>query len=223
MKQFALFIFMSCCLVSCKCQKETSTEAGPVDNPSLLVPTQAVVRLTPEQISKQIKQALEIEIGWTDEDGRFHDLIIEQYGVPLGGIDFISASKRDPVPKVQTLLLVRRIAYDVASSVVWREARPDATGSILFQNCKLTEDHPILPKQRAEAGANQDELQAMEDRWLAQLDDFYWRLYGRPPTETEKYLVRDAAIEIMQRERWPPTVWVLVLYALMSSQEFWTI
>ena len=87
----------------------------------------------------------------------------------------------------------------------------------------MTEDHPILPEQRAQAGANQDELQAMEDRWLAQLEDFYWRLYGRPPTETEKYLVRDAAIEIMQREKWPPTVWVLVLYALMSSQEFWTI
>jgi hypothetical protein len=203
-----IFCFLSS-FTSCKCQQEEKTdEAYQSDASSTLTP--AVMRLTPEQISKQIKQALDFDIGWTDQDGRFHDLLVEAYGVPLGGIDFVSAHKRDPIPKVQTLLLVRRIAYDVASAVVWRESKPDATEAILFQHCTLTEDYP---------GDDEDK----DARWMAQLEDFYWRLYGRPPTNEEKSLVRSTAMDIMQRENWPPTVWTLTLYALLSSQEFWTI
>ncbi|WP_141736136.1 hypothetical protein [Oligoflexus tunisiensis] len=205
-------LFIIFCIISsfssCKCQKDSNPSDDTLDTAVDLTP--AVMRLTPEQISNQIKQALELDLGWTDPDGRFHDLIVEAYGVPLGGIDFVSAHKRDPIPKVQTLLLVRRIAYDVAAAVVWREAKPDATGPILFQHCQLTEDYP---------GDDEDK----NERWMTQLEDFYWRLYGRPPTETEKSLVRATAIEIMQREQWPPTVWTLTLYALLSAQEFWTI
>lgn len=209
MKRFLVILCFLSSFTSCKCQKEEKTdEAYQSDASSTLTP--AVMRLTPEQISKQIKQALDFDIGWTDQDGRFHDLLVEAYGVPLGGIDFVSAHKRDPIPKVQTLLLVRRIAYDVASAVVWRESKPDATEAILFQHCTLTEDYP---------GDDEDK----DARWMAQLEDFYWRLYGRPPTSEEKSLVRSTAIDIMQREKWPPTVWTLTLYALLSSQEFWTI
>lgn len=209
MKRYLLILFFISSFSSCKCQKAEEADDENQGSADLAL-TPAVMRLTPEQISKQIKQALEFDIGWTDGEGRFHDLLVEGYGVPLGGIDFVSAHKRDPVPKVQTLLLVRRIAYDVASAVVWRESKPDATGPILFQHCHLTEDYP---------GDDDEEKDA---RWMTQLEDFYWRLYGRPPTETEKTLVRSTAIEIMQREGWPPTVWTLILYALISSQEFWT-
>jgi hypothetical protein len=208
MKQFLLALCFISSFTSCKCQKEKESDAASTSDVSSLTP--AVLRLTPEQISKQIKLALELDIGWTDQDGRFHDLLVEAYGVPLGGIDFVSAHKRDPIPKVQTLLLVRRIAYDVAAAVVWRETKPDAAGTILFQHCNVTEDYP---------GEDEDK----NARWMAQLEDFYWRLYGRPPTEDEKSLVRSTAIDIMQREKWPPTVWTLTLYALLSSQEFWTI
>ncbi|HYX36115.1 MAG TPA: hypothetical protein VE954_23690 [Oligoflexus sp.] len=211
MKQLLFIMFFLSSFSSCKCQKADQSEAddGASANESVAL-TPAVMRLTPEQISKQIKQALDFDIGWTDPDGRFHDLLIEAYGVPLGGIDFVSTHKRDPIPKVQTLLLVRRIAYDVASAVVWREAKPDATGPILFQHCSVTEDYP---------GEDADK----DNRWMTQLEDFYWRFYSRPPTEAEKTLVRATAIDIMQREKWPPTVWTLTLYALLSSQEFWTI
>ncbi len=220
---FLLFITISFC--SCKCRKDSkeAETAAEYAGAEYIAPAQAVIRLTPEQISRQLKQALQFELGWTDDDGRFHDLIIEQYGVPLGGIDFISANKRDPIPKVQTLLLIRRIAYDVAAAVVWREAKPDTNGPLLFQHCDLTTDHPILPEEREDQNADIEMLQAQEDRWLAQLEDFYWRLYGRPPRAAELDLLRSTAIDIMQREQWPPTVWVLVLYALLSSQEFWTV
>jgi hypothetical protein len=209
MKRILLTLCFLSSFTGCRCQKEEKAdEAFQSDAPSSLAP--AVMRLTPEQISRQIKQALDLDIGWTDQDGRFHDLLVEAYGVPLGGIDFVSAHKRDPIPKVQTLLLARRIAYDVAAAVVWRESKPDAGGPILFQHCHLTEDYP---------GDDEE----MDARWMAQLEDFYWRLYGRPPTSEEKTLVRATAMELMQRENWPPTVWILTLYALLSSQEFWTI
>ncbi len=207
-RSLLIFCFLSS-FTSCKCQKEEKKDDESLSEASSLTP--AVMRLTPEQISKQIKQSLEFDIGWTDQEGRFHDLLVEAYGVPLGGIDFVSAHKRDPIPKVQTLLLVRRIAYDVASAVVWRESKPDSSGTILFHHCNVTEDHPS------------DDDEEKDARWLAQLDDFYWRLFGRPPTAEERSLVRAAAMDIMQREGWPPTVWTLTLYALLSSQEFWTI
>lgn len=213
MKYRIILIGVLCSLPGCQRpqgqEKIAASAASSAAGPSLdLAP--AVNRLTPEQISRQIKQSLAIDMGWTDDDGRFHDSLVEGYGVPLGGIDFVSAHKRDPTPKVQTLLLVHRIAYDVADAVVWRESRPDNEGTVVFQHCHLNKDFP---------GSNA----SMDARWMAQLEDFYWRLLARPPTAAEKALVRATAIDIMQREKSPPTVWRLVLYALLSSQEFWTI
>jgi hypothetical protein len=213
----------------CQCQKKAKDNPGsPIlaeNAPTVSLPAQSLqaIRLTPEQVSRQIKDALEFDYGWVDGDGRFRDLILELNAVPLGGVDFITASRRDSSTKVQTLLIVRRIAMDVAGAVVWREAKPDAGPPLLFQHCDLRNDRPILPLEASKVGAERAALEAMEARWMAQLDDFYWRLYSRPPSEDERAAIRRTAVNIMQAERWPPTVWVAILYALLSSQEFWTI
>lgn len=75
MKQFLLALCFLSSLTSCKCQKEKESDAAPTSDVSTLTP--AVMRLTPEQISKQIKQAIDLDISWTDQDGRFHDLLVE--------------------------------------------------------------------------------------------------------------------------------------------------
>jgi hypothetical protein len=217
----SLLMLAGVSLTSCQCQKEKQ-EDQPEESTSIS-PSTEILRLTPEQVSNQIQSALEFEYGWRDQNDEFYDVITNQFAVPLGGIDFITAAKRDDATKVQTLLIVRRIAWDVASGVVWREANPDTNEVILFTACDLTVDRPILPHEESLPESDREALLTMEERWRAQLELFYWRLFSRPPSEEELSLIRATAIDIMLKEGWPPTMWTMILYSLLSTQEFWTI
>ena len=60
-----------------------------------------------------------------------------------------------------------------------------------------------------------------EQRWAMQLEELYYRFYARAPTDAERAAVRKAFLVSMQHEGYPPSAWVIVLYALLASEEFW--
>lgn len=217
------------------CRHNESEEAvattASLPNPGMVLPgvtdsqalalTTAANRLTPEQISQQIRYALDFQYGWTDAQGRFHDTIVEQLTGPLGGIDFTTTQKRDSNTKVQTLLIIRRIAYDIAATVVRREANPDnkPKSPILFKHCDLATDRPMMSGDVGNAAFAEER----EQRWRAQLEFFYWRFFARAPEAEEVNAMKNMVISVLQTEQWPPSGWVTVLYVLLSSAEFWNL
>lgn len=204
-------------LQSCRCSGTSSTPDldGAVESISRVITDapegdQAVMmRLTPEQYSNFVSQKLGVTL-WENSDV---DPIVEYFGVALGGVDFQSTFERDPSAKVQTQLVVRSLAWTIALLLVFNEFERIQAGEVaqIFTQCSLTEDWPS-----ADAAANA--------RWESQLREFYWRFFARPPTDEEMALNKEAFIAIARDNgegEWAPMGWMGVLYALMSTEEFW--
>ena len=173
--------------------------------------------VTPEQLSQNIWTSLEFRYGYTDPQGNFVDMITNQLAVLLGGVDFENRDIRDDLPKINTLLIARRLSWDVASAVVWREAQ-DGAEVLLFKHCSIREDRPYIASMDAN---RQSEAEASEVRWKEQLTEFYWRLFSRPPSEEEVSAIRETFVQIVMDSYWPPTGWTVVLYSLLSTTEYW--
>ena len=236
MRSLATLAFVAVFVSGCSCSKdERSSPAtaeilpgaggGSVPEP-LIAQTASALRLTPEQIANQIEDTLEFRLGWTDETtGVFQNLITRLFAVPLGGVDFISASKRDASTKVQTLLIARGLSWHVAAGVVFRDANveDDTPDPIVFKLCDVGRDRPVLAAERVRGGSELASLEESEARWTAQLEDLYWRLYARAPTPSEVADVKAVFLETLETEKWPGKAWVVVLYALLSSAEYWNL
>jgi hypothetical protein len=171
----------------------------------------ALTRMPPEQLSNNIMSALDYGPELRDDDnetGQTLDYLVLGYGVPLGGIDFLSAQRRDPTTKAQTLLIARLVAWEIAQAAVWKEHELDPGDRVVFTRCDLKTDAP---------GGDAES----EQRWAMQLEELYYRFYARAPTDAERAAVRKAFLVSMQHEGYPPSAWVIVLYALLASEEFW--
>jgi len=208
---------------------EQTPEPGSPATKTDVIPQEGAVSgylLTPEQHSENLFKALEVRLGWQDEDhDRFVDLVKTQLAVPLGGVDFRTQSIRDRFPKVQTQLIVRQMAWHAASWVIWREVDPNhpQPGSI-FKHCNIHEDRPLLAGEKSMEGTERNRLNEGAVRWQRQLEEFYWKILTRPPTKEEVDLLTTHYLEaISHHQYWPPAGWTVVLYALLSGAEYWNL
>ncbi len=182
----------------------TPVTPAPVESVEL----HGVVRLTPEQASNRIFGATGYRLAYDDEEApRPYDIVVDEMGVALGGIDFRVASIRDPRTRVSTLLTVRSVAWLAAGWVVFSEWDTEADARRLFTECDFLEDTPDGP------GAA---------RFDAQVTEIFWRFYSRAPAADELAAVRSAFLVSLSAEGDPPRAWQTVLYALLSTLEFWT-
>jgi hypothetical protein len=183
-----------------------------------------MARLTPEQVSRILEKRLNYTTGWRDGDGRFFDLIVRIFGVPLGGVDFESAFERDASAKVHTLLVSRTLAWNVATEfIVWeldpKAAKKESRARVLtLVNLKTD-----FPSEAAPSFPPVADLAARDARWRAQLDDLYWRLFARPPRAEETAACARAFARAMTHQPSPPAGWLIVLYGLLSTAEFWNL
>ena len=167
----------------------------------------AVVRLTPEQIRNTLEAVLGVSFQYGD-----YNLITDAYGVALGGVDFQSNFERDPSAKVQTLLVARGLAWAATVTFIFQEFERSSADRLVFTVANMEEDGPDNDGS---------------DAWNAQLVDIYWRLLARAPTAAEVAAVSEAFVALRdnngQGNGWAPYGWMGVIYALLSTEEFWNI
>ena len=212
---------------SCGKEGKSTTQAdpvAPVPLPKTLQLTTPLARLTPEQFSRLLKDRLHIESGWQNQEGAFQDAIVKIFGVSLGGVDFKSTFFRDPSPKVQTILVTRALAWQLASTFVWWESDPVGAGKTdrqpIMTQVRIKED---FPAQASALFPGVRDVAERDSRWKKQFIDIYWRLFARAPTEEEISLCANAFADVLREQRWPPMGWQIVMFSLMSSAEFWNI
>ena len=179
--------------------------------------------LAPEQFSDMVEKSLSIRLGWTDDQGRFFDLVKRQLAVPLGGVDFVTSRERNRLPKVQTHLIARRLAWDIAQIIVWREVDPNhPEPKQIFDHCDIVEDRPFRTEDNNHSAQVQEQIRAGELRWETQLIDFYWKLLSRPPSQEEITMMKEAFLQVSSEyQGWNPPGWAVILYTLLASSEFW--
>lgn len=188
----------------------------------------ALARVNPEQLSNNLAYSTNYgatELRYDDPTaGQKIDFIVSAFGVPLGGIDFQATSRRDGSTKAQTLLVSRVVASQLAGAALWKDFQLASGSRVLFTKCDLENDRPFGAAGDGQLNAAwQDAIKQGEVRWQAQVEEFFWRFYSRPPTSSEITAVKTAFIESYDVEGWPPLAWITILYALMASQEFWHI
>jgi hypothetical protein len=224
-------------LTSCSRKKnKDSSDESPIDyiDPPQYVPstntnlglTQEANRLTPEQVSNHLAKALMYRHGWTNnETGDFYDILKQLMNVPLGGVDYVTANKRDTSAKVQTQLLVRTIAIQFAAGVVIRDfdTNDGSPSPFVFTSSDINNDRPMIASDASAGSAQLSLARASEARWEAQFVDIHWRLFSRAPTATEIADAKEIGAAVFAQEQWPPKVWFIILYALLSSAELWNI
>ena len=183
-----------------------------------------VVLLTPEQMAKNIELTLGYKEGVTDGDGVFHDGIADGLGPILGGINFTTAYRRDPNPKVQTLLVIRALAAALSSGIVGKAIDDSSPSRAIFAIADLRNDRPYVASEDAGLPASEAEaVKAGQERWLQQLIALHGRIIGRPPTQDELRDYRDFFVSAWQHQnKFVPAAWVAVAYVMISTQEFWT-
>lgn len=185
-----------------------------------------LTRVVPEQLSNNLIGG---QLGTAFAAYRFDDPTAGQtidyftmsFGVPLGGVDFMTVTQRDPSTKAQTLLVGRVISSQFASSTFWSEYQ-NPGARVVFAKCNLDFDRPFgAPGDTNLSGGQQDDIRNGEVAWNAQLDDLYWRLFSRPPTAAERAAVKATFLDVFQKEGYPQAGWIAVFYALLSTEEFW--
>lgn len=184
-----------------------------------------LTRLTPEQLSNDLGDAVNFgpdELRVTvPELGQTIDYLVTQFGVPLGGIDFVTTSRRDPETKAQTLLVARVVAWQFAGAALWKDHNLAESERRVFTKCKMETDRPFQPADEALPPVWQAVIREGETRWRAQVDELFFRLYARPPVAAEVEAVKTAFLATFNNEGYAPSGWLTVLYAMLASQEFW--
>jgi hypothetical protein len=203
---------------------EVTVPCEPGANGACLQPS--VTRLTPEQVSNRIMDAFGHRLSYKDDEGYVYDEIINGYGVPLGGLDFVTADRRDPTIKVSTLLVAHAVAWMTASEIVWLdyEHREESGVWLLFTECDPEWDTPAPPEFEDPEDTDEEEIATRATRWAAQLDNLYWRAFSRAPTAEEVMLYQELFMTIANSEEDDPFIWgwMGVIYTMLSTVEFWT-
>lgn len=186
----------------------------------------ALTRLAPEQLSNNLAVGNlgTAFSGYRNDDpnaGQVIDYFNVLFGVPLGGIDFNTATTRDPSTKTQTLLVGRVVSSQFAAWTFWNEyTHPEQR--VVFTKCDLDRDRPFGAAGDAQlSAAEQAQVKAGEVAWNAQLDDLFWRIFSHPPTAAERAAVKATFLKVYASEGYPQAGWVSVFYALLSTEEFW--
>ena len=202
--------------MSCQCEnKDAETTAvpdfeGAVQTVSRVIVTGtdsdrvAVTRMTPEQATQTIEKSLGIYLGSREHNW---NLILNNYLVALGGIDFESTFERERATKIQTLLVVRSVAWAAAQQVVYEETQKPVEERTVFTIADLNEDWP-----------NNEGV----ENWTNQLHNIYWRLFARAPTDAEVAAISESFIAIATDNghgEWAGFGWIGVMYSLVATEE----
>ena len=187
----------------------------------------ALTRLTPEQLANSLNSAVNFGSGTgeyffsLEGTGQSLSYIQFLYGVPLGGIDFETTSIRDNSTKAQTLLVSRVIAIQYAMASMGKEYnKPDGTKEV-FVFANMNVDRPFRDADLSAPASTQAAIRQGEAKWDLQLDDFFYRFYSRKPEPIERNAAKATFLEAMDSEGYVAAGWISVIYALISSQEFW--
>lgn len=210
--------------LSCKkkeVEEEESSTMGAVEEETIIDEVNAdgssnaaLMRLSPEQVSKTFRQTLGLSLSWDGGDGRIVDGILAEYGVLLGGIDFQSAFIRDPTSKIHTLLAVRLLAWQGAEHVVWQDLTKIDRGAV--EDLKLfSSDFQVWSMVPGDG----DER---EKSWQAQLERIYWTLLARAPDEQEIALHRETFLKQTAQEN-AGVAWITSVYVILAGAEFWNL
>lgn len=187
----------------------------------------ALTRVTPEQLGANIRRTLNLHTDFTYDDpyaGQTIDFLQVLFGVPLGGIDFQTATTRDPGTKAQTLLIARVIAWQFAVMGVWTENDLDQADRKVFTKCTLEVDRPYFEPWDSWRNETQiAQIREGEARWALQVEELFYRLYSRPPSATETALIKDAFLAALEHQGYPQAGWITVIYAMLATEEFWHI
>lgn len=198
--------------------------------------------MTPEQFSRQMNKALGYRristVGLASE----RDHLVSDNALALGGVDFEGAMHRDPTPTVQSLLTIRSMAFSIAEDLVRAEAQRQnqavATATetsllsvlsakqkaaLIFSKVDLSSDRPFVEADFALPAEQQASHRAAAERWENQLIDLYWRLLQRPPRADEVAALGKSFAVVAKAEDSPTKAWILTLYGLLVSMEFWNL
>lgn len=184
-------------------------------------------RLAPEQFSAMIRGAFQLDQTVSiDAFGLKWDKVTERYGVQLGGVDFESTFYRDGTPTAQMVLAARAVALDTAYQLVYRDKAliEKNLPPVAFTLSDLNADRPFAPEDEKLKPAKRDAVRAGEARWRAQLDDFFWKLLSRAPSEADVAAARETYLQAWRQEKGSERRgWVIVLYGLLNSAELWAL
>jgi hypothetical protein len=187
----------------------------------------ALARSTPEQLSNNIALALNYGPGpnefrfYSEDSGQTHDYLQILFGVSLGGIDFETSSIRDHSTKAQTLLVSRVVAMQITQGALYKEFLKPSGTKVVFSKCDMNTDRPFRDEDKVSPVNVQNDIKAGEERWEEQVEDLFFRFYQRPATSEEVSAVRSAFLVAADAEGYILAGWVAVVYAMLSSQEFW--
>lgn len=149
--------------------------------------------------------SLDTFYGIESEGKVYHYLTEGSLSIPLGGVDFLNhVRQRDPLTKVQTLLVVRGVSWSVAQTLIAKQQERSG----IFTKCRFSDDYPSKD-------------QAARTRWIEQVQDFFLRLYARDATDEEVALIEATFERIRTREGNTADAWLAILYSLISSMETW--
>ena len=151
--------------------------------------------------------------------------MLKLLSIPLGGVDFLASSIRERLPKVQTQLVIRMIAWQTASFIVWREGSEDHPDpKTIFTHCNINEDRPYQTQDEERGAVWASLVRQGETRWTNQLNEIYWRLLSRPARKEELSIIKKSFLQAMtDYNGWVAGAWIPVLFAILSSTEFWNL
>ena len=163
----------------------------------------SINRLTVEQVSKQLSLALDVQLEGGGPQYDNDRLLTPDFSVPLGGVDFVVASKRNHTTKLQTLLVARAAAWEALKVFAGTELDNGDAGLLA---CTAG----TCPPPGDPSGA-----------WEATADDLHWRIFGRPPTDDELTDMADLWNTLAANEPEPVLAWIHLVYAMLTTAEFW--
>ena len=186
--------------------------------------------MIPEQVSAKFKYNLGYTEGFHHKGlNKFIDTIFRNNNVALGGKDTNTLRDRNHSMRIQTLLSINSLVSKAAWSLSneWdKEKEPR-----LFKICRAHECRPYMPFDDEQKPEKQEEAKEYERQWKEQLTDIFYKFYARKPTEEEVNFLKEKFIKIYDAEKkadpegwWGGLArnsWVVLIYGMMKSVEFW--
>ena len=175
--------------------------------------------ITPEQFLGNIRSTLGFDDQYVLSD------VLRDKMVALGGVDFREATTRRRTPTAGTALTIRRLAFDIASKVVEADANAAAAGKPgkTFQIASVGVDRPLNAADLRLPAELQIALKEGDQRYRRQLDDLYFRLLSRPPSDAETQTMSSLFATVAGAESDARVGWTAVLFVLLASMEYWNI
>ena len=199
-------------------QTPDEPSSSPVVVPQVAVPKQEkitktplsghhIVRLQAEQVSSILRNRLGLTkyVSFDSEFNRERDSLIDQFGVALGGVDFLTTESRDFLTRGHTILVAKVIAWRAARDIVEYDLNnPGSTA--LFNTCDVSS------------------TESSQSCFKDQIEDIFWRIFSRPPSSEEHAKLKSFFSAVKTQESGSSSkAWMAVLYALMATMEFWHI